>query len=37
MTSKKSVHGTNFTCFNAGPKEDWTQFRLEPPEVPMPV
>jgi mannose-6-phosphate isomerase-like protein (cupin superfamily) len=32
-----AVRGTNFTCFHAGPKEGWTQFRLEPPEVPMPT
>ena len=33
----KTVRGANFTCFDAGPKEGWTQYRLEPPEVPMPV
>src|SRR5262245_14223862 len=31
------VRGTNFSCFHAGPKEGWTQFRLEPPAVPMPA
>jgi mannose-6-phosphate isomerase-like protein (cupin superfamily) len=31
------VQGSNFTCFHAGPKEDWTQFRLEPPDVPLPA
>jgi mannose-6-phosphate isomerase-like protein (cupin superfamily) len=33
----KTVRGTNFTCFHAGPKEEWAQFRLEPPDVPLPV
>ncbi len=37
MTSEKTVRGTNFSCFHAGPKEGWTQFRLEPPDVPMPA
>jgi mannose-6-phosphate isomerase-like protein (cupin superfamily) len=32
-----AVQGTNFTCFHAGPKEGWTQYRLEPPEVPRPA
>jgi mannose-6-phosphate isomerase-like protein (cupin superfamily) len=29
--------GNNFTCFHAGPKEEWTQFRMEPPEIPIPA
>lgn len=37
MTDDKTVHGTNFTCFHAGPKESWTNFRLDPPEVPVPA
>jgi hypothetical protein len=37
MLHDKTVRGTNFTCFHAGPKEGWTQFRLEPPDVPMPA
>ena len=37
MTSEQTVQGTNFTCFQAGPMEDWTQFRLEPPDVPLPA
>jgi mannose-6-phosphate isomerase-like protein (cupin superfamily) len=32
-----AVRGTNFTCFHAGPKERWTKYRMEPPEVPMPT
>jgi mannose-6-phosphate isomerase-like protein (cupin superfamily) len=36
MTSAKTVQGTNFTCFHAGPKEGWAQFGLEPPQVPAP-
>src|SRR5215467_3753774 len=37
MTTDTTVRGTQFTCFHAGPKEGWTQFRLEPPHVPMPA
>ncbi len=37
MTTEKTVQGTNFTCFHAGPREGWTQFRLEPPDVPTPA
>jgi hypothetical protein len=37
MTDTQMVRGTNFTCFHAGPKNGWTQFRLEPPDVPMPA
>jgi mannose-6-phosphate isomerase-like protein (cupin superfamily) len=37
MTADAKDQGRNFTCFHAGPKEGWTQFRLEPPAVPMPV
>ena len=33
----EAVRGTNFTCFHAGPKEGWTKYRMEPPEVPMPT
>ena len=36
MTTEQLVRGTNFTCFHSGPKEEWTQFRLEPPAAPMP-
>jgi len=32
-----AVRGTNFTCFHAGPKAGWMQYRLEPPEVPLPA
>jgi hypothetical protein len=37
MLSDKTVQCANFTCFHAGPMEGWTQFRLEPPDVPMPA
>lgn len=37
MTGEQTVHGTNFTCFHAGPMDGWTQFRLEPPDVPLPA
>ena len=35
--SRKTVQGSNFTCFHGGEKESWTQFSLEPPEVPRPA
>src|SRR5262249_11323016 len=37
MLNDKAVRGSNFTCFHAGPMEGWAQFRLEPPDVPIPV
>lgn len=37
MVNEKTVRGTNFTCVPAGPKEGWTEFRLEPPDVPRPA
>jgi mannose-6-phosphate isomerase-like protein (cupin superfamily) len=37
MVNDKTVRGTNFSCVHAGPMEDWTEFRLEPPDVPMPA
>ena len=37
MLADKTVRGTNFTCFHAGPMEDWAQFGLQPPDVPMPI
>jgi hypothetical protein len=37
MTDEKSVRGTSFTCFHAGPMEGWTQFHMDPPEVPRPA
>jgi mannose-6-phosphate isomerase-like protein (cupin superfamily) len=36
MTTEK-VQGMNFTCVHAGSMEEWSQFRLEPPDVPRPV
>jgi mannose-6-phosphate isomerase-like protein (cupin superfamily) len=35
--NEKQVRGTNFTGFHAGPMAEWTQFRLEPPDVPLPA
>jgi hypothetical protein len=35
MTTEKTVRGAHFTCFHAGSKEGWAQFRLEPPAVPL--
>jgi mannose-6-phosphate isomerase-like protein (cupin superfamily) len=37
MLNDKMVRGNNFTCFHAGPKENWTQFREELPTVPLPA
>ena len=37
MDREKTARGTNFTCFHAGPMEEWTQYLLEPPEVPRPA
>jgi mannose-6-phosphate isomerase-like protein (cupin superfamily) len=37
MDREKSTQGTNFTCFHAGPVEEWTQYHLQPPEVPRPA
>jgi mannose-6-phosphate isomerase-like protein (cupin superfamily) len=37
MLNGKTVRGTNFTCFHAGPREEWAQFRLGPPDVPLPA
>ena len=37
MLNDETVRGTNFTCFHAGPMEGWAQFRLEPPDVPLPA
>ncbi len=37
MPNERTVQAANFTCFHAGPMEGWTQFRQEPPDVPMPI
>jgi mannose-6-phosphate isomerase-like protein (cupin superfamily) len=37
MLDGKSVRGAHFACVHAGPKEGWTEFRLEPPDVPLPT
>ena len=37
MRNDKTLQGANFTCFHAGPTEGWTQFHLEPPDVPRPA
>ena len=37
MTTDKTVRGTHFTCFHAGPMEGWTRFKLDPPDVPRPA
>jgi mannose-6-phosphate isomerase-like protein (cupin superfamily) len=35
MLNERTIRGDNFTCFHAGPREQWVQFQLEPPEVPL--
>jgi mannose-6-phosphate isomerase-like protein (cupin superfamily) len=35
MIQDRLVRGADFVCVHAGPKDGWTQFRLEPPEVPF--
>src|SRR5262249_8847829 len=37
MLNEKTARGAHFTCFQAGPMEGWTQFRVEPPDVPLPA
>src|ERR1700745_2012198 len=37
MADDKTVRGTNFTCFHAGPMEGWAQYFMDPPEVPRPT
>jgi uncharacterized cupin superfamily protein len=37
MTDEPTVQGAHFACFHAGPKGGWTQFRSEPPAVPIPA
>ena len=37
MFNEKTVGGDNFTVVHAGPMVEWTEFRLEPPAVPMPA
>jgi mannose-6-phosphate isomerase-like protein (cupin superfamily) len=37
LTSESTLRGTNYTGFHAGPKEGWSQFHLEPPDVPRPA
>ena len=37
MLNDRTTQGANFACFHAGPMAGWTQFRLGPPDVPMPA
>jgi mannose-6-phosphate isomerase-like protein (cupin superfamily) len=37
MTDDRTIRRPHFACFHAGPMAGWTQYRLEPPEVPFPV
>jgi len=35
MLTDRTIQGANFTCFEAGPREGWNDFRLEPPHAPI--
>jgi mannose-6-phosphate isomerase-like protein (cupin superfamily) len=37
MTSEATVRGANFVCLHAGPMAGWAQFRMGPPDVPLPT
>jgi mannose-6-phosphate isomerase-like protein (cupin superfamily) len=37
MNGAQKIQGSNFACFHAGPKQEWTQYDLKPPEVPVPA
>jgi mannose-6-phosphate isomerase-like protein (cupin superfamily) len=37
MLNDRAVRGTHFTCLHAGPMDGWAQFRLDPPDVPLPA
>jgi mannose-6-phosphate isomerase-like protein (cupin superfamily) len=37
MSTDETVHGPNYICVRAGPKDGWNRFRLDPPETPLPV
>src|SRR3954454_15060563 len=34
MLNDRTVQGTHFTCFHAGPMEEWTELKLERPDFP---
>ena len=37
MLNERAARGAHFNCFHAGPMHGWEQFRLGPPDVPLPV
>jgi hypothetical protein len=37
MLNDRTVQGTHFACFHAGPMKGWTDFKLELPDVPRPA
>jgi mannose-6-phosphate isomerase-like protein (cupin superfamily) len=37
MANDEVVRGGDFACVHAGPMAGWAQFRLERPEVPLPI
>jgi mannose-6-phosphate isomerase-like protein (cupin superfamily) len=37
MLKEQTTLATNFTAFHAGPMSEWQEFRVEPPDVPLPA
>jgi len=37
MQFQGQIRGDTYTGFHAGPMTEWSQFRIEPPEVPLPT
>jgi mannose-6-phosphate isomerase-like protein (cupin superfamily) len=37
MLKEQTFRGIHFTGVHAGPMQGWSQFRLEPPDVPLPA
>ena len=37
MVDDNIIRGSNFTCVHAGPMQAWSEFHMDPPEVPRPA
>ena len=37
MANDEIIRGKHFTCLHTGLKEEWSQYGVEPPEVPFPA
>jgi hypothetical protein len=35
MPNESTTDGSNFTCFHAGPMDQWNDYCLEPPHAPI--